>query len=66
VQTANRFHSEIKVDKDGQEADGKSIMDLMMLAVTQGTCITVKAQGEDALEALEALERLIEGNFGEE
>jgi phosphocarrier protein HPr len=66
VQTANRFHSEIKVDKDGQEADGKSIMDLMMLAATQGTCITVKAQGEDALEALEALERLIEGNFGEE
>jgi len=41
-------------------------MDLMMLAAAQGTYITVKANGEDALEALEALENLIEGQFGEE
>ncbi len=66
VQTASRFRSEIKVEKDGQVADGKSIMDLMMLAAAQGTYITVKANGEDALEALEALENLIEGQFGEE
>jgi len=66
VQTASRFHSEIKVEKDGQVADGKSIMDLMMLAAAQGTYITVRANGEDALEALDALGILIEGRFGED
>lgn len=66
VQTANRYRAEIKVEKDGQVADGKSIMDLMMLAAAQGTRITIKAQGDDAREALEALGALIEGRFGEE
>ncbi len=66
VQTANRFRAEIKVEKDGQVADGKSIMDLMMLAAAQGTKIIIKAQGDDAREALEALGALIEGRFGEE
>jgi phosphocarrier protein HPr len=66
VQTASRFRSDIKVEKDGQEADGKSILDLMMLAAAQGTHITVKAQGEDAREALLALGDLIDGRFGED
>ncbi len=66
VQTASRFRSEIKVEKDGQVADGKSILDLMMLAAAQGTHITVNANGEDAQEALEALGDLIEGRFGED
>lgn len=66
VQTASRYRSEVKVEKDGQVADGKSIMDLMMLAAVQGTCITIKAQGEDELEVLATLEMLIEGGFGEE
>jgi phosphocarrier protein HPr len=66
VQTANRFRSEIKVEKDGQMADGKSIMDLMMLAAAAGTYIKVNAEGEDAWEALEALSRMIDGKFGED
>lgn len=66
VQTASRFHSDIKVEKDGQVADGKSILDLMMLAAAQGARITIKAQGEDAQEALQALEELIEKRFGED
>ncbi len=66
VQAASRFRSEIKVEKDGQVADGKSILDLMMLAAGQGTSITVKANGEDAEEALTALGELIENRFGED
>lgn len=66
VQTAKRYRSEIKVEKDGLAADGKSILDLMMLAAAQGTLIKVNANGEDAQEVLEALEMLIEGRFGED
>jgi len=66
VQMASRYRSDIQVEKDGQVADGKSIMDLMMLAAAKGTYITVKAKGEDAIAALDALEMLIEGQFGEE
>ncbi|MCX5911735.1 MAG: HPr family phosphocarrier protein [Deltaproteobacteria bacterium] len=66
VQTATRFRSEIKVEKDGQEADGKSILDLMTLAAAYGTVITIKANGEDAQEALRALGTLIDGRFGED
>jgi phosphocarrier protein HPr len=66
VQTASRFRSEIKVEKDGQMADGKSILDLMMLAAAQGTRITIRAEGEDARDALKALGDLIEGRFGED
>ena len=66
VQTASRFRSDIKVEKDGQVADGKSILDLMMLAAAQGTYITVKANGEDAQEALRAIGDLIDRQFGED
>jgi phosphocarrier protein HPr len=47
-------------------ADGKSILDLMMLAAAQGTQVTIKACGADAQEALKALGDLIEGRFGED
>lgn len=66
VQTATRFQAEIKVEKDGQVADGKSILDLMTLAAVYGASITVKAKGEDAQEALRALGTLIDGRFGED
>jgi phosphotransferase system HPr (HPr) family protein len=66
VQTASRYGSEITVEKDGQMADGKSIMDLMMLAAAHGTSIVVTVKGEDAQDALCALESLIDGRFGEE
>jgi phosphocarrier protein HPr len=66
VQTASRFRSEIHVEKDGQVADGKSILDLMTLAAAYGTSITVKANGEDAQDAMTALGTLIDGRFGED
>ena len=65
VQTANKFRAEIIVSKDGEEVNGKSILNLMMLAAPIGSEIVLKADGDDALDMLESLLRLIENKFGE-
>jgi phosphocarrier protein HPr len=59
VRTASRFHSEIFVEKDGERINGKSIMGLMMLAAGFGTRLRLEVAGDDALEALRALEELV-------
>ena len=66
VKIANRFQSEIMVDKDETSVNGKSIMGVPMLAAAKGSRIRVTATGEDAVEALDALGRLIEEKFGED
>jgi phosphocarrier protein HPr len=65
VQVASNFESTITVDKDGIEANAKSIMGLLLLAAGQGSRIVVRARGRDATEAVEAIQKLIEGKFGE-
>jgi phosphocarrier protein len=65
VQTANRFRSEVVVEKDGQEVNGKSIMGVLMLAAGRGAEIQVACEGEDADQAMIDLARLIEAGFGE-
>ncbi len=66
VKTANRFSSEIIIEKDGIEVNGKSIMGILMLAAAKGSKITLKAEGKDAVEAIQSLGKLIENKFGEE
>ena len=66
VKTANRFQSDIYVEKDGEEVDGKSIMGLMMLAAGHGSVISVNAEGSDADAALDAIGDLITRKFEEE
>ncbi len=66
VKTANRFHCDIFVEKDGEKVNGKSIMGLMMLAAGPGSKLTVHAQGHDASQALAELETLIQRKFDEE
>jgi len=63
---ANRFSSEITIEKDGLEVNGKSIMGILMLAASKGSKITVKAVGKDSAQAIKALGELIENRFGEE
>jgi len=65
VQAAARFKSKIKIIKDSQEVDGKSIMGLMTLAASAGSTITLVADGEDEAQAVQALEQLIDTGFGE-
>ena len=65
VQMANRFKSEIEVSKGRTKVNSKSIMGIMTLAAGAGTPITVRTTGEDAAEAMEAIAKLIDENFGE-
>jgi phosphocarrier protein len=66
VKTANRFVSEITLEKDGLEVNAKSIMGILMLAASKGTKITLKAEGKDSAQAVTALGELIANKFGEE
>jgi len=69
VDTASRFTSDIKVVKGGDEpgeADGKSVMQMIILAATEGTPLRVSADGDDAADALTAIARLFETKFDEE
>ncbi|MBI5904101.1 MAG: HPr family phosphocarrier protein [Deltaproteobacteria bacterium] len=66
VRLANRYASEIRVEKDGVEVNGKSIMGVLMLAAPKDAKIAVRAVGDDAEAALAAIGELIAGKFGEE
>lgn len=66
VQTTNRFQSHIRILKNGQEANAKSILGILTLSCPQGTRVEVCAEGADAAEAMAALTALFENNFGEE
>jgi phosphocarrier protein len=65
VQTANRFSAQVTISKDGQTADGRSIMGVLMLAATQGSTIEVEAAGQDAEQAVKAIEKLVDKRFNE-
>ncbi len=66
VKTANRFVSEVTLEKDGLEVNGKSIMGILMLAASKGSKITLKVNGKDSAQAIQVLGKLIENKFGEE
>jgi phosphocarrier protein HPr len=65
VQTVNRFSAQVTISKDGQTADGRSIMGVLMLAATQGSTIEVEAAGHDAEQAVKAIDRLVDKRFNE-
>lgn len=65
VQTVNKFVAQVSFSKDGQIADGRSIMGVLTLAATQGSKIQVEAIGEDAERAVRAIEKLIDKKFNE-
>ena len=66
VKTLEPFDANVEVERIGQCVNGCSIMGLMMLAASKGTTIKVSASGNQAKEALEALEKLVDNKFGEE
>lgn len=67
VKTAEQFKSDIRVsNKEGLEVSGKSIMGILMLGVPLGDEVLIKANGEDAEQAIDALRDLINNRFGED
>jgi phosphocarrier protein HPr len=65
VQTVTKFSSQVTFSKDGQCADGRSIMAVLTLAATQGSKIQVEASGDDAERAVKAIEKLFDSRFNE-
>ena len=66
VKIANRFGSDIFVEKDGEKINGKSIMGLMMLAAGPGSKVTLHVKGVDAAAAILELEALVQRKFDED
>ncbi len=66
AQLAGKFNSHIKLEKDGTWADAASIMNVMMLAAEHKSKVTIRAQGPDEKEAVEALVALFNSKFNEE
>jgi phosphocarrier protein len=65
VKTAAKFKSEITIVRDDLEVNGKSIMGVMILAAELGATLTIRANGPDAQQAVDAITALIAQKFGE-
>ena len=66
VKTTSRFSSQVKIYKDAQEIDGKSIMGLLMLAAGPGTSLLIKAEGPDEANVIAALDDLFQRRFDDD
>ena len=66
VALASSFASDIKVSKDDQTVNGKSIMGVIMLAAAKDTSLLLTIDGEDEIEAADGLSELINNRFGED
>jgi phosphocarrier protein len=66
VQVATRFKSRVLVTHDGRTANGKSILGLLTLIGSQGSRLSISADGSDEKEALQAIVELVAARFGEE
>jgi phosphotransferase system HPr (HPr) family protein len=65
VQTANKFSAQITLSKDGQTANARSILEVLTLGGAQGSSIQLEAVGDDAEQAVRAIERLVDRRFNE-
>ena len=64
AQLASEFTSDIVLVKDGEAVDGKSILEILTIACPQGTVLGIRARGDDAEQAVQALKELVAGRFG--
>jgi phosphocarrier protein len=65
VQLASRFACDIEISRDGQKANAKSVMGVLLLCGAKGTVVQVTARGPSSEEAVQAIGGLIASKFGE-
>jgi phosphocarrier protein len=65
VKLAGSFAADIRLEKDGLQVNGKSIMGVLMLAAEKGSRLRILANGHDAEDAVDALVGLVGRGFGE-
>ena len=65
MKAAAKFKSDITIVREDLEVNGKSIMGVMMLSAECGSSITIRADGPDAQQAVDAISQLVAGGFGE-
>lgn len=63
IQKANEFKSTIFIEKGNRRVNAKSLLGVLSLGIVKGTAVTVIADGDDELEAIDALEALVSENF---
>ena len=68
VRLTSRFSSDVYISRvdANQQIDSKSILGILMLAASKGTCLIISVEGKDEAEAADAIRRLFENKFGEE
>ncbi len=66
AQTANKYASEITIEKDSAAVNAKSIMGVITMAAGYNTQLTLRAEGADEKQAVEAIAQLFESKFEED
>jgi phosphocarrier protein len=66
VEIANRYRAKIFLEKNGREVNAKSILGILTLGCPKGSTLTVRAEGADAYEAVDDIQKLIDNRFGED
>lgn len=66
VHASGAFRSRITLVKDGEEVDAKSILGILLMAAAQGSWLTIRCDGQDEEEAMQAVTGLIANRFDEE
>ena len=66
VALASNFQSDVYIEKDGKKVNGKSIMGVMMLAASQQSALTVTVSGDDEVQAMQSIEKLVKNYFDED
>ncbi len=66
VQTASKFKSKVQIAAKGKKVDAKSILMIMSMGLSNGTEITISADGADEADAVKTLVDLVDSKFGED